>query len=43
MGGGSIVRKITRVAAPASIDVHIIARRNADLDAKAISEPADES
>jgi two-component system sensor histidine kinase KdpD len=28
-GGGSIVRKISRLAAPAGIDVHIIARRDA--------------
>jgi two-component system sensor histidine kinase KdpD len=27
-GGGSIVRKISQLAAPAGIDVHIIARRN---------------
>jgi two-component system, OmpR family, sensor histidine kinase KdpD len=27
-GGGSIVRKITRLAAPAGIDIHVIARRH---------------
>ena len=27
-GGGSVIRKISRLAAPASIDVHIIARRD---------------
>ncbi len=31
MGGGSIVWKISRLAAPAAIDVHIIARRDAEL------------
>jgi two-component system sensor histidine kinase KdpD len=27
-GGGSIIRKITRLAAPAGIDIHVIARRH---------------
>jgi two-component system, OmpR family, sensor histidine kinase KdpD len=31
-GGGSIVRKISRLAAPAGIDVHIIARRDAPAE-----------
>jgi hypothetical protein len=43
MGGGSIVRKIARLAAPASIDVHIIARRDASLDSGMVVEAADES
>jgi two-component system sensor histidine kinase KdpD len=43
MGGGSIVRKIARLAAPASIDVHIIARRDASLDSGTLVEAADES
>lgn len=32
MGGGSTVRKISRLAAAADIDVHIIARRDANLE-----------
>jgi two-component system sensor histidine kinase KdpD len=32
LGGGSIVRKISRSAAPSAIDVHIISRRDAALD-----------
>ena len=28
LGGGSIVRKIARLAAPAGIDIHVIARRH---------------
>ncbi len=32
MGGGSTVRKISRLAAGAHIDVHIIARRDANLE-----------
>jgi two-component system, OmpR family, sensor histidine kinase KdpD len=32
MGGGSTVRKIARLAATADVDVHIIARRDVDLD-----------
>jgi two-component system sensor histidine kinase KdpD len=43
MGGGSIVRKVSRLAAPAAIDVHIIARRNSQPDATAPVEAADES
>ncbi len=41
-GGGSIVRKITRLAAPAAIDIHIIARRNDVLPDGTIAA-ADES
>lgn len=43
MGGGSIVRKIARLAATASIDVHIIARRDAFLDSGMVVEAANES
>ena len=43
LGGGSIVRKIARLAAPACIDVHIIARRDASLDAGVVVEAANES
>jgi two-component system, OmpR family, sensor histidine kinase KdpD len=43
MGGGSIVRKVARLAALASIDVHIIARQTADLDYARSVEAADES
>jgi len=43
MGGGSIVRKIARLAAPTSIDVHIIARRDASLDSGMVVEAANES
>ena len=32
MGGGSIVRKILRLAGAAGIDVHIIARRDAEVE-----------
>jgi two-component system sensor histidine kinase KdpD len=34
MGGGSIVRKVERLAGAAGIDVHIIARRQADVAAE---------
>jgi two-component system, OmpR family, sensor histidine kinase KdpD len=43
LGGGSIVRKISRLAASAAIDVHIIARRNEGLGPTRIAEAADES
>jgi two-component system sensor histidine kinase KdpD len=43
IGGGSIVWKVSRLAAPAAIDVHIIARRDATLEATAAIEAADES
>jgi two-component system, OmpR family, sensor histidine kinase KdpD len=42
MGGGSTVRKISRMAAAASIDVHIIARRDADLGHADSEESVDE-
>ena len=39
MGGGSIVRKVSRGAADAGIDVHIIARRHVEpADAQAVGE-----
>ncbi len=41
--GGSIVRKISRLAAEAGIDMHIIARRDATHEASEITEPAEES
>jgi two-component system sensor histidine kinase KdpD len=37
-GGGSIVRKISLLAAPAGIDVHIIARRNATPEMTSIGD-----
>jgi two-component system sensor histidine kinase KdpD len=43
VGGGSIVRKVSRLAASAAIDVHIIARRSAEPEATAFSEAAHES
>ncbi len=43
MGGGSIVRKISRLAAPAAIDVHIIARREEAPEFADTAEAADES
>jgi two-component system sensor histidine kinase KdpD len=43
MGGGSTVRKISRLAAAAAIDVHIIARRDVVLDRAGGSEEAGES
>ena len=43
MGGGSIVRKIARLAAPAAIDVHIIARRGEAPEFADTAEAADES
>jgi two-component system sensor histidine kinase KdpD len=42
-GGGSIVRKITRLAAPAGIDVHIIARRHAPAEPSEGVEVSEES
>jgi two-component system, OmpR family, sensor histidine kinase KdpD len=41
LGGGSTVRKIARLAASAAIDVHIIARREADLELAEQLEGAD--
>ena len=43
IGGGSVVRKVSRLAAPAAIDVHIIARRNSEPESTASSEAAHES
>jgi two-component system, OmpR family, sensor histidine kinase KdpD len=40
-GGGSIVRKISRLAADAGIDVHIIARRNGTHEPNGDTEIAD--
>jgi two-component system, OmpR family, sensor histidine kinase KdpD len=37
-GGGSIVRKISLLAAPAGIDVHIIARRNVPPEVNSLDE-----
>jgi two-component system, OmpR family, sensor histidine kinase KdpD len=42
-GGGSIVRKISRLAAEAGIDVHIIARREVSPERAELAEPFDES
>jgi two-component system sensor histidine kinase KdpD len=42
-GGGSIIRKITRLAATADIDVHIIARRDLPVMYDRRVEAADES
>ena len=38
-GGGSIVRKISRLAGSAGIDVHIIARRDAAHEPEAVADP----
>jgi two-component system sensor histidine kinase KdpD len=43
VGGGSIVRKVSRLAAPAAIDVHIIARRGDVPEFAHTAEAADES
>jgi two-component system sensor histidine kinase KdpD len=43
MGGGSIVWKVSRLAAPAAIDVHIIARRGAEPESTGFSVAALES
>ncbi len=43
MGGGSIVRKVSRLAAPMAIDVHIIARRDAAPEPPVGAGAADES
>jgi two-component system sensor histidine kinase KdpD len=43
LGGGSIVSKVSRLAAPAAIDVHIIARRSAEPESAVFSEAAQES
>ncbi len=43
LGGGSIVRKITRLAAAAVIDVHIIARREVAFESSEHSSAVDES
>jgi two-component system sensor histidine kinase KdpD len=43
LGGGSIVRKITRLAAAAVIDVHIIARRDVAFESSEHSSAVDES
>jgi two-component system sensor histidine kinase KdpD len=42
-GGGSIVRKISQLAAEAGIDVHIIARREVSPEKAELLEPEDES
>ena len=42
-GGGSIVRKLARLAATAAIDVHIIARRDAAPDAAGPVDAVEES
>jgi two-component system sensor histidine kinase KdpD len=41
--GGSIVWKVSRLAAPAAIDVHIIARRNTEPESTVFSEADHES
>jgi two-component system sensor histidine kinase KdpD len=43
LGGGSIVHKLTRLAAPAAIDVHVIARRDIPHDSNVLVEAAHES
>jgi two-component system sensor histidine kinase KdpD len=43
IGGGSIVRRISRLAAPAAIDVHIIARRDDTFEARPTTGAVDES
>ena len=41
LGGGSTVRKVSRMAAGAAIDVHIIARRELESDLGERTEPTD--
>jgi two-component system sensor histidine kinase KdpD len=41
MGGGSIVRKVSRLAAEAGIDVHIIARRDSNMALESAHEEGD--
>jgi two-component system sensor histidine kinase KdpD len=43
VGGGSIVWKVSGLAAPAAIDVHIIARRSAEPESTGLSPAAEES
>ncbi len=43
LGGGSIVQKLTRLAAPAAIDVHVIARRDISHDPNVLIEAVHES
>jgi two-component system sensor histidine kinase KdpD len=43
LGGGSVVRKVSRLAAPAAIDIHIIARRSAEPEFTIFSEADHES
>jgi two-component system sensor histidine kinase KdpD len=43
MGGGSIVRKVSRLAAEAGIDLHIIARRGDTGEALVTSRPPEEA
>jgi K+-sensing histidine kinase KdpD len=42
-GGGSVVRKLARLASDATVDVHIIARRDAAPDVPVRVEAVDES
>ena len=42
-GGGSVLRKLTRLASDATIDVHIIARRDAAVDSSLRVEAVEES
>jgi two-component system sensor histidine kinase KdpD len=43
VGRGSIAHKVSRLAAPASIDVHVIARRQDPVELSRVAEAADES
>ena len=43
LGGGSFVRKISRLAGQAAIDVHIIARRDAEVEPHEPIQDVDES
>jgi two-component system sensor histidine kinase KdpD len=43
VGGGSIAQKLSRLAAPAAIDVHVIARRQDPPVYSSTAEAADES
>jgi two-component system sensor histidine kinase KdpD len=43
LGGGSIVQKLTRLAAPAAIDVHVIARRDIPHDSNVLIAAVHES
>ncbi len=42
MGGGSIVRRVSKLAAEAGIDVHIIARRDSNVAMESVHDERDD-